>query len=66
MSESDIIKFFESELAIKGSANRLNLDKHKLNAYRNKDFPKLGTILEILYKAGLVKITTNEPEAGTE
>lgn len=66
MNEQEIIKLFTEILEQRSAGEVLGVSRHLINNYRNKDTPKLGTMLELLFKAGKITITANGIEGGKE
>jgi hypothetical protein len=65
MNEEQIIEMFNEILERRSAVKELGISRFIVNNYRNKNSPTLGTMMELLLRAGKITITTNEPEATT-
>ena len=66
MDEQQITDMFKAILAERSAVQVLGVTKFAVNNYRNKNMPTLGTMMELLLKAGKITITANEPEGTTK
>jgi hypothetical protein len=66
MNEQEITKLFNELIGLRTAVKMFGLTKHQVTYYRSKSTPDLGTMLQLLYKAGKINIIANEPTTGTE
>lgn len=65
MNEQQITEAFSKHLEMRSALKTFGLTKDHVKNYRRK-LPTFGTILGLMFNAGLITVTINEPTTGTE
>ena len=60
MTLTQIEQLFKNEVAKKDFIKRSGFDKQVVYNYRNRKLPTLGTMLEVLFIVGAIKVNKNE------
>jgi len=60
MTATEIENLFKKEVAKKNFTKKTGFDKQVVYNYRNRKLPTLGTMLEVLFIIGAIKVKLNE------
>lgn len=66
MTTQEIEILFTDTINRKDASKVTDLSKHSLYKYRHGTVPTLGTMMEVLYKAGKIKVEKNESQETKE